>query len=362
MAECYGNLIVDKINRTECIGNSLVKINKNFADLDAAICRANNGADEFRSTVATNIFPHVVECRLSLSVSDPVPRVDIKGAQTIYLHPYNGNSVALWNVGASRWELKTLKSVVSKTLLECEADTNYDIFLYHDGSSFIIELQKWGNSTKGAIPPVLDSQDGVPVKPLEPNKRLIGCLRTTLACQTEMSFGKTPVARGSHPKLFLWNAYNQVPMHFSILDLGIIGDINSTWVTTTSGDNAQVNGPFELFGSSENNRVSFIKRDDTILTLNSVHTCENAARFYFIHSLNEETPLVIDYFAKTPGVPIYESYGTQSMTYMTHNLIGAGYHFIQLATMTYAAQPVTFNMWRRNHRHAYGTTGSFSLF
>jgi hypothetical protein len=357
MAECYGNLIVDKINRTECIGNSLVKINKNFADLDAAICRANNGADDFRKSISTNLFPHVVECRLSLNATNPAPTTDIKNAQTIYLHPYGGTSVALWNVGAARWELKTLKTVISKSLLECKADTNYDIFLYHDGLNFIMELQEWSSSAAGAIPPVLDDQDGIPVKTLEPNKRLIGCLRTTVACQTEMSFGKTAVTGGSHPKLFLWNMYNQLPVHFSILDLR-----DHVWNTTADGDNAQSNGPFEPLGASFNNRVSLIKRDATILTVNSVHTCENAARFYFIHSLNEATPTVATFFTKTPGIPIYESYGSQSMTHMTHNIIIPGYHFVQLATMTYTSQPVAFNMWKNNHRHAYGTTGSLSLF
>jgi hypothetical protein len=359
MAECFGNLIVDKINRTECIGNSLVKINKNFADLDAAICRAANGNDQFKSIVTTNIFPHTVECRLSLSPTNPAPSTDIKNAQDIYLHPYNGNAVALWNAGAERWELKALTSTISKNLTGCDADTNYDIFLYHTGLKFEIELQKWIVSTPGATPPALDIQDGIPVKTLEPNKRLIGCLRTTVACRTEMSFGKTAGIGGSHPKLFLWNMYNQVPVHFSILDSR---EYSSTWVTTASGHNAQTNGPFELFGSSNNNRVSFIKRDTTILTMNSVHTCENVARYYFIHSLNLETPTVANFFAKTPGIPIYESYGSQSMTYMTHNIMSPGYHFVQMATMTYSQQPVTFNMWQNNSRHAYGTTGSFSLF
>lgn len=362
MAECYGNLIVDKIARTECIGNSLIKINKNFADLDAAICRANNGSDEFKTLVSTNVFPHIAECRLSLSLTDPAPKTDIKNAQNIYLHPYGGNKVALWNVGAERWELKTLTTVIEKDLLSCNADTNYDIFLHHDGLNFLIELQEWTDSAAGGLPPILDDKDGIPVKQLEPNKRLIGCLRTVLACQTEMSFGKTPIQGGSHPKLFLWNAYNQLPVHFSILDRRGDGYSGGTWVTTTSGDNAQSNGPFESLGASVNNRVSFIKRDSTILTLNSVHTCENAARFYFVHSLNQATPTVTTFFANTPGVPIYESYGSQAMTYMSHNLISPGYHFVQLATMTYTEQPVTFNMWKMNNRHAYGTTGSFNLF
>lgn len=38
MATCKGDNIVQVIERTECIGNSLVKINSNFKGLDAATC------------------------------------------------------------------------------------------------------------------------------------------------------------------------------------------------------------------------------------------------------------------------------------------------------------------------------------
>ena len=37
-AACQGNNIVQEIQRTECIGNSLPKINGNFKGLDAAVC------------------------------------------------------------------------------------------------------------------------------------------------------------------------------------------------------------------------------------------------------------------------------------------------------------------------------------
>jgi hypothetical protein len=39
---CTGDLYVERIERTECIGNSLVKINNNFKKLDTATCQTEN--------------------------------------------------------------------------------------------------------------------------------------------------------------------------------------------------------------------------------------------------------------------------------------------------------------------------------
>lgn len=42
---CIGNTYVQIIERTECIGNSLTKINANFAELDTQVCNLNNLQD-----------------------------------------------------------------------------------------------------------------------------------------------------------------------------------------------------------------------------------------------------------------------------------------------------------------------------
>lgn len=357
-ATCNGDTFVDKISRTECVGNSLNKINKNFAALDQAICRSNNSIDDIKLTNSSNLLPWVVNCRLSLHETDPEPRNDIKEAQILYLHPYKGSSVSLWNVAAKRWELLPFKRVISQQI-ECEADSNYDVFLYHDGFNFFLELDKWGEHEPGKTPPTLEEQNGVRVKASDFGKRLIGCLRSTVEGQTEMSFGKTAVEGGSHPKLFLWNAYNQIPFDFSILDAGSTG--RSTWTTTTSGDNAQNEGPFEKLNASSNNKISFISRDSTNISLNSIHTSENAAQIYFIHSLNRETPTITEFLEETPGKPLYETYSNHTINHTSQHIIRPGYHYFQLSTLTYANEPVVLNLWKGN-RHSFGTTGLVTHF
>lgn len=49
MAICTGDSIVQTIERTECIGNSLTKINSNFAALDIASCELENIITSFQT-------------------------------------------------------------------------------------------------------------------------------------------------------------------------------------------------------------------------------------------------------------------------------------------------------------------------
>jgi len=357
---CTGDLNVAKISRTECIGNSLVTINRNFSNLDIAICNASNLADERYNLIESAVFSQVMNVRLSLSPTNPVTTTDTT-SNTIYLHPYKGTTVSLWNVVSSKWETKTFNSTISEQLTGCAANANYDVYLYHDGTKFGLEMVAWTSDVVGTLPPLTDIKNGVPVKVAQPNKRLIGCLRTTDACMTELSFGKTPVSGGSHPKLFLWNLYNRVPVSFSILDSGGGAGVLGEWATTVNGDTAGSNGPFERFGSSSNNKISFISRDDLTLNLNTSHYVDSARYFYFIHSLDLETPTVAQYLTKTPGVPIFQTFGNQTMSHSYHTVVPSGYHFIQLATMTNENQPVKFSVWT-NDKRSGGTAGYIAEF
>lgn len=59
MAICTGDTIVQKIERTECIGNSLTKINSNFRNLDVASCELSNDIDSIKSSFVGSVsyFP-----------------------------------------------------------------------------------------------------------------------------------------------------------------------------------------------------------------------------------------------------------------------------------------------------------------
>lgn len=59
MAICTGDTIVQTIERTECIGNSLTKINSNFKNIDVACCELSNEIGTIQSSFVGSVsyFP-----------------------------------------------------------------------------------------------------------------------------------------------------------------------------------------------------------------------------------------------------------------------------------------------------------------
>jgi prophage DNA circulation protein len=99
---------VTTIQKTECIGNSLVTINSNFATLKDAACDNQsqiNGLNDVLNSLFASL-PTLMNIRMSLSNSTPTTTTDIRNAATLYLHPYNGSNVALWNTLSNKWEIK----------------------------------------------------------------------------------------------------------------------------------------------------------------------------------------------------------------------------------------------------------------
>tara|TARA_R110000868_G_scaffold55422_5_gene172229 strand:- start:1678 stop:2811 length:1134 start_codon:yes stop_codon:yes gene_type:complete len=367
--------ITQTIDRTECIGNSLSKINGNFSAIDNGLCQLTNEVSGLSNTVGGILpsLPSLMSLRMSLSPSASLTTGDIKDASTIYIHPYNGNSVSLYNTTTNKWEILFLTSIKNKSLIGLLANTNYDVFIYHDGVDFQFEFQEWNSN----LPPTLFILDGAIVKSSgERNKRLIGCLRTTNTGQTEVSFGRTAAVGGSHPKVFLWNLFNQLPLSFSILESGngwtsptVTSGTNAirSWTSTAAGATAGNNGPFEMFGGA-NNKISFICRDPEVITLNSVMYIQNttAVCTYFSYSLDLETPTVAQLFEKTPGVPIFRTcIADTAITQSYNNTIQPGYHYMQLVSMTYSGTVSQYLVWTGSQgglRHSYATIGILSNF
>lgn len=70
MATCTGDSFVQSIDRTECIGNSLIKINNNFAALDIALCEASDV-----TTTITSVSG-ILKSNGSGTITAAVPAVD----------------------------------------------------------------------------------------------------------------------------------------------------------------------------------------------------------------------------------------------------------------------------------------------
>lgn len=359
-----------EIKEEECIGDSLQTINTNFSALEVSLCEAGSDIANIESLLSELVggIQTLMNIRMSLSPTTPITTTDIV-TDTIYVHPYNGTAVSLWNSTTNKWEIKQFTSVLAANLTDAGASIparNYDVYLYYDNasSSFKVQCELWSGQTAGAAPPTTGIQNGVLVKLGEPNKRLIGCLRTVAdaPARTEVSFGRNSAVGGSWPKLYLWNFYNQQTASFSILETGTVGGINS-WVSTAAGGTGSTNGPFEKFGgvNAFGNKVEFICRNPVVANLNSIHYVGTDTCYYFGYSLDLETPTVAQIYERTPGVPIFEACKSGALSQAYSNTINAGYHFLQVVSMTYAGNTQNYLTWTGD-RHSYGTFGSITAY
>jgi hypothetical protein len=360
MADC--NYVTTILN-SECIGDSLVKINNNFGNLNTEVCNILGNISGI-----TALFASSLAClRLSLDPNLPVPTNDIIGATKIYVHPFQGNAVGLYSIEKGLWEAKQLPGVLSFNIPTLVANRNYDIYLWYNGSIFQIEFVAWESSLKGSNGSSLRTiKDGARVRSGAINKRFVGCMRTTGTNTTEMSFGRRWATGGSHPKFFLWNAQNQFPVAFSIFD-------NVPWNVAGPGDGAGGNnGPFSNFGyrsaavNGTNYRVSFITGDIVQATLHQDHY-QSGGWAYLTHGLNIEqsdSPYCVNLHRQ--GQFVSETQG--QITHNSNFIIPEGYHFIQSLAMSYGGGlyynfegPISGGDTQfPGGRHSYGTTGNIT--
>lgn len=152
----------------------------------------------------------VVNARLSLSPTSSVPNGNQSGG-TLYLHPYNGNEIALYSVITLRWSVIKFSGVQSFSLASLAANANYDIYVYNSGTATApalkLDFVAW--SAERTPPPRL-LQDGVLTKNNKPDYRFMGVIRTTGAGQSIVDLGGVIAAanQANYPRMFLANRYN----------------------------------------------------------------------------------------------------------------------------------------------------------
>ena len=155
--------------------------------------------------------------RLTLVSNTPVMTSEVLAATTLYLTPYIGNKIALYN--GSAWDIVT-SAQVSLSLSGFTADTNYDIFAYNNSGTVTLESLAWTSSGAGTSTraTALAYQDGVLVKSGTATRRYIGTIRTTgTTGQCQFSFGGLANG-GVESKLFVWNYYNRIKVPAKVRD------------------------------------------------------------------------------------------------------------------------------------------------
>lgn len=93
--------------------------------------------------------PMVNNYRLSLTSNTPVTTSDVSAAGTLYLTPYNGNQIALYN--GSTWDLLTTGQIsITPT---SSLHRLVDVFVYNNSGTAALELNPWdsGGQTTASI-------------------------------------------------------------------------------------------------------------------------------------------------------------------------------------------------------------------
>jgi hypothetical protein len=170
--------------------------------------------------------PQLNGFRLTLTTGTPVTTSDVTSASSVYLTPYTGNRICLFD-GTSNWA-EYDSGEISVALSGLSSNTNYDVFVYDNAGVLTLDTPlAWSSNTVRAT--ALTLQDGVWVKSGSTTKRYVGTFRAT---------GTTTTA-DSGAKRFLFNANNRVPRRNLSNDSTFIWTYNSTtWAALNSGNAA----------------------------------------------------------------------------------------------------------------------------
>ena len=92
--------------------------------------------------------PDICNMRMSLSSTDPLA----EGAgSSLYIHPYNGNSVSLKDTTLGQWFERPIPSVITKAI-PATIRRLYNVYLYWTGSAVDVEFDPWdASATTGTI-------------------------------------------------------------------------------------------------------------------------------------------------------------------------------------------------------------------
>jgi len=132
--------------------------------------------------------------RLTLTSGTAVTASDVTGATSVYVTPYNGNIITLYD-GAIWVPVKFTE--VTLSLSGFTANTNYDVWGRVSSGALAVDTTAWTNDTTRATAIAL--QDGIDVKSGDTTRRLLGTIRIT---------GTTGQTEDSKTKRFVSNRYN----------------------------------------------------------------------------------------------------------------------------------------------------------
>lgn len=282
--------------------------------------------------------------RLTLTTATPVLTSSVTAQATVYYTPYVGSAIMLYDGSAWRAynyaELSQALSDDTKSPAASLADSNYDMFVWRDGTTMrCTRGPAWTSATArgtGAGTSELVRVNGVWMNandisngPSAQRGVYVGTIRTNGSNQVDMMVGAPAAAAGgTDNRLYLWNAYNRVDV------AAVSRDSTNSWAYTTA--------TWRAANGNNANRISFVRGlDEEVI---------NAT--YRVASSNT-TASVIRYSAvgldSTSAIAGGSSPGVCSTDNQNHNIsdaaiiaAGIGLHYLQALEYSNATGATTW--------------------
>lgn len=201
--------LVQIISASEFIGASLEKINNNFSNIDNILVTLSSGVVDASGSV-DSIFvskeeyqridttirgtediieqfltPSLCDVRLSCSSTEHYTYTDIE-TDKVYLHPYNGNYISLYDTLNKNWRPYELLGVKEYQLLDSNSFTGTGlltpnslcaVFVYLENNLLKMYFKQTFTSVNNLINENIVYIDNVPVYTKDHGKRFIGIIK-----------------------------------------------------------------------------------------------------------------------------------------------------------------------------------------
>jgi len=185
--------------------------------------------------------------RITASSGVPITSTDVAAVGTIYVTPYSGNIIPLYD--SSNW-VPTPFAETSLSLSGFAANTVFDLWGRISSGALAIDTTAWTNDTTRAT--AIAQQDGIDVKSGDATRRLLGTFRTT---------GTTGQTEDSKTKRYISNRYNDVPR------MMLVNDPAATWASSGSATFRQANAN----AANQNDCVMCVPRFVQIMALGNAY-------------------------------------------------------------------------------------------
>lgn len=260
--------------------------------------------------------------RLTLASATPIMTTNQTAKTTVYLTPYVGNGIALYD--GSAWSVLT-SAEVSISTSGWTASRPYDIFAYNNAGTLTLEAVVWTNDTTRAT--ALVKQDGVYVKSGATTRRYCGTVYSNASSQVDWQFGSI-AASGGAGIFGVYNAYNRVNI------ASVTGDTTDSWTYGSGAANT-----WRAANASTTMRATFVVglAEDALQATYACYSTANAGGYCAIGVGYDSTT------AKSGSPAPITSSATIAPMAITVVEPSVGWHYVSAIEMSSVSANATFN-------------------